>query len=198
MFFLFILIVLLILALAIHTSKIGIEVENLVINTENSKGEKINDESKIYVYLLIFNKIKLFKKDVKQLNLSDVKLKNGGIDIKILKNKDFKINYLELIQNIDIDIKQIDLYAQIGTENAAFTAIFVGIISSLIGVILKKPKYQIVPIYLNKNLLKIKLNCIISVYLMQYIYKLIFDKTKSLGEEKSKKLLKFPNKKAEV
>ncbi len=195
MFFLFVFIIIL-LVIAVHTSRIGIDIENLIIDTESQK--KINDESKIYVYLLIFNKIRLFKKDVKQLNLSDVKLKDGGIDIKILKNKDFKINYLELLQNIDIDIKKLDLYAQIGTENAAFTAILVGIISSLIGVILKKPKYQIVPIYLNKNLLKIKLNCIISVYLMQYIYKLIFDKTKSLGEEKSKKLFKFPNKKAEV
>lgn len=175
MFFLFVIIAcLLILFLTIHTSRIGIEIQNLEIDTEKPKGEKINEESKIYVYLLIFRKIKLFKKDVKNMKMPKMEVQNKDIDIKILKNKYLKINYIELLQNIDVDIKKIDLYSQIGTQDAALTAIFVGTISSILGVILRKPKYQIVPIYSNKNLLKIKLNCIISVYLMQYIYKLIF------------------------
>ena len=175
MFFLFVIIVcLLILFLTIHTSRIGIEIQNLEIDTEKPKGEKINEESKIYVYLLIFRKIKLFKKDVKNMKMPKMEVQNKDIDIKILKNKYLKINYIELLQNIDVDIKKMDLYSQIGTQDAALTAILVGTISSILGVILRKPKYQIVPIYSNKNLLKIKLNCIISVYLMQYIYKLIF------------------------
>lgn len=175
MFFLFVIIAcLLILFLTIHTSRIGIEIQNLEIDTEKPKGEKINEESKIYVYLLIFRKIKLFKKDVKNMKMPKMKVQNKDIDIKILKNKYLKINYIELLQNIDVDIEKIDLYSQIGTQDAALTAILVGTISSILGVILRKPKYQIVPIYSNKNLLKIKLNCIISVYLMQYIYKLIF------------------------
>lgn len=175
MFFLFVIIAcLLILFLTIHTSRIGIEIQNLKIDTEKPKGEKINEESKIYVYLLIFRKIKLFKKDVKNMKMPKMEVQNKDIDIKILKNKYLKINYIELLQNIDVDIEKIDLYSQIGTQDAALTAILVGTISSILGVILRKPKYQIVPIYSNKNLLKIKLNCIISVYLMQYIYKLIF------------------------
>lgn len=175
MFFLFVVIAcLLILFLTIHTSRIGIEIQNLKIDTEKPKGEKINEESKIYVYLLIFRKIKLFKKDVKNMKMPKMEVQNKDIDIKILKNKYLKINYIELLQNIDVDIKKMDLYSQIGTQDAALTAILVGTISSILGVILRKPKYQIVPIYSNKNLLKIKLNCIISVYLMQYIYKLIF------------------------
>ena len=74
------------------------------------------------------------------------------------------------MQNVDIDVKKIDLYVQISTQDAALTAILVGIISSILGVILRKPKYQIIPIYSNKNSLKIKLDGIFSVYLMQYIY----------------------------
>lgn len=176
MFFLFILLILLILCLTIHTSRIGIEIENLKIDTEMPRGKKINKQSKIYVYLLIFRKIKLFKKDVKNMKMPNLKFKNKDIDIKILKNKDLKINCIELLQNIDVDIKKIDLFTQIGTQDAALTAILVGIISSVLGVSIRKPKYQIVPLYSNKNLLKIELNCIISVYLMQYIYKLIFTK----------------------
>ena len=188
MFFFFIsgiVIVLIVVGVAIHTSKIGIEVKNLIINTEMPKGEKINEQSKIYVYLLIFGKIKLFKKDAKKMKKPNFKLENREIDIKILKNKDLKINYKELLQNIDIDVKKIDLHAQIGTQDAALTAILVGVISGVLGVVLRKPKYQVSPVYSNKNLLKIELECIISVYLMQYIYKLVFNIVK--GEKGQKR-----------
>ena len=51
-FFIFgIVTVLLIAGLAVHTSRIVLEVENLIINTEMPKGEKLNKQSKIYVYI---------------------------------------------------------------------------------------------------------------------------------------------------
>lgn len=182
MFFLFILIILLILGLAIHTSRIGIEIENLRIDTERPKGEKINKDSKIIVYLLIFKKFKLFKKDVKEIDKKQS---------KVLKNKDLKSNYKDIFQNIKIDFKQIDLNIQLGTQDAVLTSILTGIVSAILGIILKKPKYQVIPIYSNKNFVKIRLDCIISIYLMQYIYKLIYSKVKDL---RSKNL----NKKVEV
>ena len=152
----------------------GIEIENLIINTEANKGDKINKESKIYVYLVLFGKIKLFKKDVKNMKPPKFKIKNTDIDIKILKGKDVVINYVEMFKNIDIDIKMIDLNMQIGTQDAAITAILTGIISSMLGIIIKKPKYEIIPIYSNKDFIKIRLEGIFSIYLMQYIYKCIF------------------------
>lgn len=186
MFFLFILFIVLSLGLAIYTSRIGIEVENLIIDTESK--EKINQESKIYVYLLIFKKIKIFKKDIKNMDLKKLKFQNKDIDIKFLKNKDLKINYKELLQNIDVDIEQIDLYIQIGVEDAAITAILVGFISGILGVILRKPKYQIVPIYSGKNLIKIKLDGIFTIDLMHYISKVISNKTKTF--EKKNNIIK--------
>lgn len=176
MFFLFILVTFAILTIAIHTSKIGIDIKNLIIDTDAE--EKINEDGKIYVYLLLFNKIKLFRKNVRNIPMKDVKFEASDFDIKILKNKDIKINYLELIQNINIDIRKIDLDLQIGTENAGITAILVGILSGILGIIIKKPKYQILPIYANKNLLKINLNGIFTIYLMHYIYKFIKDNIK--------------------
>lgn len=173
MFFPFILAILLVIGLAIHTSRIGIEIENLKIDTEQPKGEKINKESKIIVYLLIFKKIKIFKKDIKKIDKKK---------IKIPQNMKIKINYKEILQNIDIDVEQINLNIQLGTQDAALTAILTGIISAGFGIILRKPKYEIIPIYSDKNFLKIKLDCIISVYLMQYIYKLIFKKVKNKTE----------------
>ena len=171
MFFLFILVIFTILIIAIHTSKIGIDIKNLIIDTDAE--EKINEDGKIYVYLLLFNKIKLFRKNVRNIPMKDVKFETSDFDIKIFKNKDIKINYLELIQNINIDIKNIDLNVNIGTEDSGITAILVGILAGILGIIIKKPKYQILPIYANRNLLKINLNGIFTIYLMHYIYKFI-------------------------
>lgn len=171
MFFLFILVIFTILIIAIHTSKIGIDIKNLIIDTDAE--EKINEDGKIYVYLLLFNKVKLFRKNVRNIPMKDVKFETSDFDIKIFKNKDIKINYLELIQNINIDIKNIDLNVNIGTEDAGITAILVGILAGILGIIIKKPRYQILPIYANRNLLKINLNGIFTIYLMHYIYKFI-------------------------
>lgn len=176
MFFLFILVIFTILIIAIHTSKIGIDIKNLIIDTDAE--EKINEDGKIYVYLLLFNKIKLFRKNVRNIPMKDVKFETSDFDIKIFKNKDIKINYLELIQNINIDIKNIDLNVNIGTEDAGITAILVGILAGILGIIIKKSKYQILPIYANRNLLKINLNGIFTIYLMHYIYKFIKDNIK--------------------
>lgn len=183
MFFLFILVIFTILIIAIHTSKIGIDIKNLIIDTDAE--EKINEDGKIYVYLLLFNKIKLFRKNVRNIPMKDVKFETSDFDIKIFKNKDIKINYLELIQNINIDIKNIDLNVNIGTEDAGITAILVGILAGILGIIIKKPKYQILPIYANRNLLKINLNGIFTIYLMHYIYKFIKNNIKERFMDKS-------------
>ena len=88
-----------------------------------------------------------------------------------------------MLQKIDIFFEKIDLNVQIGTEDAALTAILTGVISAALGIIIRKPTYEIIPIYANKNFVKIKLDCIFSVHLMQYIYKIISNKIKDLGKE---------------
>ena len=183
MFFLFILVILTILGIAIYTSRIGVEIENLQIDTQKPKGQKINKESRIYIYLLIFNKIKLYKKDIRNMDKQNIKFQNKDIDIKFFKDRDIKIDYKQLLEKIDIYFEKIDLNLQLSTEDAALTAILTGIISASFGIILKKPKYEVIPIFSNKNFLKIKLDCIFSVHLMQYIYKLMSNKIKDLGKE---------------
>ena len=175
MFFLFIFIIIFII-IAIYTSKVGIEIINLQINTQFSKEQKINKDSRIYVYLLLFNYFKLFKKEIREINFRNIKLQNRDIDIKFFKNKDFKINYKELLKNIKIEIKKINLSLKIGTENAALTAILVGMISSVLGIIIKRPKYEIIPIYTGENLINLKLDGIFTIYLMHYIYSLILNR----------------------
>ena len=109
LFFLFVLVIIVILAIAVHTSRVGIEIENLTINTEANKGDKINKESKIYVYLVLFGKIKLFKKDVK---IEDLKFADGEvIDAKWVTIEEFlqiKENS-EMISTIDFGREEYDL-----------------------------------------------------------------------------------------
>jgi len=183
LFFLFIFIVLLVIGLAIYTSRVGVEIQNLMLDTEKPKGSKYNKDSKIYIYLLIFGKIKLFKKNIRNIDKRKIKFQNKDIDIKFLKDRDIKIDYKDLLQKIDIYFDKIDLNVQLSTEDAALTAILTGIIGAILGVIIRKPRYEVIPIYANKNFLKIKLDCIFSVHLMQYIYKLISEKIKDLGKE---------------
>lgn len=167
LFFLFILIIILFLFIAISTSKVRIEIKNLIFNTEAEK--KIDKNSKIDVSILIFNKFKMFNKEIK--------FEKQDIDIPFLKKNDIKIDYLELFHSInidiDIDIVKFDLIANIGTEDAGLTALVVGLVSAILGIIIKKPNFQINPVYLNKNLLEIKFNGIFNVDLIHYIYKLL-------------------------
>lgn len=174
MFFLFILVILFVIGFTIHTSKIGIKIENFKIDTEKPKGNKINKDKKIIIYLIIFNKIELFKRNVENLDKQK---------INIPENIKTKVNYKEILENIKIDIRKIDLIIHLGTEDASLTAILTGILSGILGGIIRKPKYEIIPVYSNKNFLRVKLNCIISVSLMQYIYKLIFNKIKDLKND---------------
>ena len=185
MFFLFII---LFIIIAIHTSKVEIEIVNLQINTQLPQNQKINKDSKVYVYLLLFNHLKLLKKDI---NFKNIKLQNRDIDIKLFKNKDFKINYKELLKNIKI--KKINLILKVGTENAALTAILVGIVSSIIGMIIKKPKYQIIPIYSGENLINIRLDGIFTIYLMHYIYSLILNKKRRDKNERASNRKSYDN-----
>ena len=185
LFFLFILIILIILAVAVHTSKIEIKIENLKINTEKLKGQKINDDKKIYLYIVIFEKIKIFKR---KLDIENIKL----------RNKNLRIDYKPLLQNIKLHVKEIDLKVEIGTQDAAVTAVLVGIVTSLIGIILRKPKYQITPMYTNKNFLKVELDGILSVHLMQYIYRIISNKIKEFWKNSYTKMGIFQNRKMEV
>ena len=183
LFFLFILIILLVICIIAYTSKIGIEIENLEIDTEKPSGKKINKDCKIYIFFQILGKIKLFKKNIKHIGIPNVKFQNKDIDIKFLKERDLKIDYKEILKNIEVYFEKIDLYIQIGTEDAALTAILTGIIASFLSIIIRKPRYEIKPRYINKNFLKIKLDCIFSVHLMQYIYKIILKKIQNLGKE---------------
>ena len=180
MFFLFILIIIITILLAIYTSKIEIEVKDLNVNTENEK--IIDPEAKVFISIIIFEKLKIFKKQIKQVKTNKIKTNFKKIYFRFKKTKKVDIEFRELLKNIRIEIKKIDLKIQLGLEDASKTAILVGIISSIMGMVIRKPKYQIIPMYVNKNLIKINLNGIFRIDLIHYIYSQIFKRKRRVDK----------------
>ncbi len=172
MFFLFLIGVIIIIFIIIFTSEIGLEINNLKVNTENQ--EILNKDYIVEISVIILHKIKIIKQNIKNIDSKNIRVGNRTISTKAFKKKDINIDYKLLIKNISV--KKVKLNIEIGTENAALTAIIVGFISAIIGIIIKMPKYKIIPIYNGKNLLKIDLDCIIRIYLIHYIYEQILNK----------------------
>ncbi len=182
----FILLLLILLVVLILNSKIQIKILNL--DFSSTRKEKVKPNVKINLGLIIFNKIEILK-----INLKKIKDKKIDVD-KILeqarkiKDKDTKKKLakelLSSLKYLQLDIRKLDLKIELGTEDAAITAILVGTIASILGLTLKHPKYEILPIYQGKNILNVKLDCIFRLNLIHYIYKTIL-KGRDNNERKS-------------
>ena len=137
-------------------------------------GKGLNNNYKIIIKLVLFNKIPIFNLNFNSLKIT---LRESIDKIEKLTNvKNRKINF-KTLNNYKIEVKNLDLRVLIGTEDAAFTAILVGIVSSLFSIYIRKllkqndnNYWRITPIYQNNNLLKINLNCIISLKIIHIIY----------------------------
>ncbi len=184
--------IIVIIALGIYNSKIEIEIKDLDISTLREKNNIIDKNYKIIVSLAIFNKWKIIKLKVKKDRIRDIReikiIKK--IDMQFLKNNKKTKGIAKAIKELQIEIKELEMHIEIGTEDAALTAISVGIISSIIGILLKdkitpKDKFEIQPIYIQKNLINLKLNCIFTIDLMHYIYKNILKERRKKNERES-------------
>ena len=195
LFFIYaILIILLILAILIIltiNSQLELHISNLKLST--AENPKVKAKYKIELGIILFNKIKIFN-----INTSKMKVdkQNLGKVVKKIQEKDENYTNKKLInkviknlRNMNIEIKKLNLKLQIGVEDAAQTALLIGVISSIIAILLrsklKEPnKYEVMPIYQNKNILKLELDCIIRINLANYIYKNIM-KGRKKNERKS-------------
>ena len=93
------------------------------------------------VKLCVFGFIPIFKMNITKTKLEKMKLKEKIKDFNFQELKDNRKldqKILTVIKNIDIGIKEFELYVDIGTENASLTAILVPVISTVIAVVLHK------------------------------------------------------------
>ena len=186
MFFILLLLVLILLTIITYNSTLEIKLDNLDIATDRK--DVIKRDFKIFLKIIVFNKISIFKVDLKNIKSKKINLGTVIEKAKIFENKTNKQaalkDFIQSLKNFEVEIKDIDLKVELGTEDAAFTAISIGLISSILGIILKGKKFKAMPIYKDKNILKIKLDGIFRVNLIHYIYKTIM-KGRGKNERKS-------------
>ena len=188
MVFLFILISII---LSFIFSKIRIEVINFKFDSTSQK--HVNKDYKIIIKFCIFNKIPVIKSTITQDKLKKIKVNQKAKDmaIKALRNKKkIDVKSFSAIKKINISIKDIRLKINIGTESAAFTAIIVGIISTIIPIVLrnkvedyKNQTFAINPIYTNQNLINIVLSGIFEIKMI-HIINIIYILSKKEGVKK--------------
>ena len=149
------------LLLILMSINVKIEMENLKFIVPKINGRYTNKDSKILLKIYILKKIKIAEINLKKINLNNEKFKNK-IQSQIKQEK-FNINAINFLKNNNYILEKMNLKIIVGTEDAAITAIGVGIIASLISIFfhnkifdINKQKYEVLPIYENKSMLKIE------------------------------------------
>ena len=177
----FIICILIFLVLLITFSTIRVQIENFeASNMENMKKPK---NYKIKIALYLFNKIKWIwiSLDDKKIQKISQKSKWNEVDIK----KYVDVKDIKLVKKLSPKISFLNLKVKLGTFDILATTYFVAILSTFVAVLLpytiKKYKkenyyYEILPVYSDKNLYEIKLNCIIEekmVHIISIVYALL-------------------------
>ena len=119
-----------------------------------------------------------------------VKEKIKNIDFKAIEeNPRLNKKIIETIKSIEFSIPKINLYIEIGTENASLTSIIVPTISAIIAIILrqkvkkvKNQKFIVQPIFQNQNLVNLSFEGIFEIktsHIINIIYR--FNKKEKEG-----------------
>ena len=167
------------------TSTIRIKIKNLKLSTEKYNGRFLDDDYKITISIGTLKKIRLLHLEITKEKLEKFKIKDKiktsirKLDFEKLKTSS-KTNDAKTFKKIKKNIPYIhyiNLVANIGIEDAVLTSYIVAIIASILGVLLKNTiansngnRYIINPVYRNKNLLNLELNCIFETKLIHIIY----------------------------
>lgn len=161
-------------------STISVRIEKFKASNYNEYG-KFYIDYKVFFELLFLNKLKIFsiKIDKELVDKLKVKEKVKNIDFKQAKtNMPSKKDLKQIIKKLQIRIDKLNLKAEIGTIDVILTSAIITILASIIGIGLariikrynkEKYSYEIYPIYQNKNLIKVDLNCIIKVKMVHII-----------------------------
>lgn len=182
MFFLWILIIFFLIIILFLNSTIKIEFKNVEFKIPKEDSKYFNKQMKVILKLYLLGLIKLFSKNLTNIKIDEKKFNN---QINKIRNdmKKKRLQNIESINNLkklEIELQEMDLKIIIGMENAAFSAIISGFISSIIAIILhnkitnlEKQKYFVQTEYENKNLLRINFDSIIVIKIKHIIYMII-------------------------
>lgn len=175
--FLFGLIILIgITAILIIASTLHIQINNLSISNMQTKN---NTKYAIIFSIYFANKIKYiwFNLNSKRAKKIYSKVQLEKIDLKKFK-KVFKLSDLKELTKLHLKISDLNLEMNIGTKSPLVTSFLVVTISNAISLLLphlvnnlkdNRYFYNIKPLYYNKELYKINLDCIIEIKMVHII-----------------------------
>ena len=192
--FLFGLIILIgITAILIIASTLHIQIKNLSISNMQTKN---NNKYAIIFSIYFANKIKYiwFNLNSKRAKKIYSKVQLEKIDLKKFK-KVFKLSDLKELTKLHLKILDLNLDMNIGTKSPLVTSFLVVTISNAISLLLphlvnnlkdNRYFYNIKPLYYNKELYKINLDCIIEikmVHIINVIYYIFLKKGRRKNEQ---------------
>lgn len=172
-FFIILIILVTNISLLIIFTEIKIHIIDLKLKSEKTS-VKLDKDFTILFELYIFNRINYLKISINKNKLKSSK-NMDRINQQIAKyNK--KIKFKNVLKNLKLKLKKLNLKLEIGTEDAALTAICIGVISTFLSMLvgnlaysIKDINWKIDPVYCNENLINLELNCIFSLKLIHII-----------------------------
>lgn len=170
-------------------STIKINISKLELSNCKTQGKVVQDY-RIYFGLYLFNYIKLMNIPIdkeKIENMPQDKKEKMKRKIKKIEQEERgkikKEQVKELIKKLNPKVAYFNLKTQLGTEDVLITTAIVTILSAVIGmglakVIKKYDKdkyyYEIQPIYQNRNIINLKVKCIICIKMVHIIHIIYF------------------------
>ena len=175
-----ILVLLITIITLIIASTLHIQIKNLSVSNMEPKNKS---EYAIIFSLYLGNKIKWiwFKLNDKKIRKMYSKMQLEKLYFKKFR-KDFKVKDIKQLPKLQPKISYLNLDANLGVISPVTTSFLVATIASIISIALpylakslnkERYIYNIKPLYYNKNLYKINLNCIIEIK-MVHIINIIF------------------------
>ncbi|MFU2363635.1 MAG: hypothetical protein ACM67R_07455 [Clostridiales bacterium] len=179
-------------AILIIASTLHIQIKNLSISNMQTKN---NTKYEIIFSIYFANKIKYiwFNLNSKRAKKIYSKVQLEKIDLKKFK-KVFKLSDLKELTKLHLKISDLNLEMNIGTKSPLVTSFLVVTISNAISLLLphlvnnlkdNRYFYNIKPLYYNKELYKINLDCIIEikvVHIINVIYYIFLKKGRRKNE----------------
>lgn len=179
MVFLFIFLIILLLIILFLNLTISINIEKIQFTSQKIKNRHLRPDYKVTISFLLGKKLKVLsssitKEKLEKLNLKEKipKIETDLIQEKNLIDKEIIKNF----KRLDLKIKKIDIKIELGTENAAYTALIVSAIGTILAIFLQRmveqyenQKFEIQPLFLNENRINVFLEGIIEIKMIHII-----------------------------
>jgi len=189
--FLFILLIILLFAIIFVLSKIRIEIKDIKFQSQAIR--HLNKDYKIQIKWYVLGILPILKITINKQTLEKMRVKEKikQVDFLALENTPaLNKEIMQAIKKLDLSIKSLDLWLELGTTSATLTSILTPAIATAIAIYLRKKtsklekqRFIVNPVYQNQNLVKIAFSGIFEIkmiHIINIIY--ILNKKEGVGK----------------